>query len=833
MNDPWDAARFVEELRGQPEYAGQIVHVHEEPAREAAYADLAEPLLPELREALTRLGMERLYTHQAEAIDRARAGGNVVIATGTASGKSLCYSVPVIESLLRDPRATAFLVFPTKALTQDQFGSFHRLLEAAGLEKDIVAGVYDGDTGSTVRRRLRDRGHVLFTNPDLLHSSMMAQPAAWDRILEGLRWLVFDELHTYGGMLGSGVANLMRRFYRVCEHFGSAPQTIACSATIANPRELAEALFERPFSLVDRDGSPRGRRITVFWNPPIERGGSWRARRSANVEAHELMARLIAHGVPTITFSKAKMTAEMIHRYVCERLRREAPGLAERVTPYRGGYLPEERRAIEQRLFRGELLGVSTTPALELGIDVGGLDASIMVGYPGTLASFLQQGGRAGRRERDALAVLVGLDTPVNQYVMAHPEYLFERPVEQAIIDQDNPFIVAGHLRCAARELPIAPDEVERFGPSAPVALEALTEGKYLRKTGGRWFHATVEAPHHVVRLREFCDKTVVIKDVDTGESIGEVNKYDAQAIVHPEAVYMSQGETYLVLDLDFDHNEALVRRVDLDYYTQPIGGTDVDHIDRLVRRRSFGSGTANWGEVTTFFRCVGYERIRFYTLDAVSRHEIEMPTFVLETTAFWLTPPEPLMREIEAAGLRPHNGLRGVGYATRSLLPMYMSCQTLDFSHTVGCANAPWHTVFVYERFPLGLGFTHAAFGLLDRLMPAVREHVRACPCEDGCPGCVGKPLRGFTTWNVERGEAAIPSKAATLAVLDGLLGEGTDLGAAEEVTAFGADAEAAWVEEAMRRRLARLGEPWEMHPVQTATDIDEDFRSRTRPGP
>ncbi len=831
MARAWDPTAFLEELRASPEYARQIVHVHLEPARPPAYADTATPLSPCLREALSALGVDRLYTHQAEAIDRARAGENVVVSTGTASGKSLCYLVPVLESLLADPLATAFLVYPTKALTHDQFGACARLLEAAGLSDTILAGVYDGDTGGSVRKRLRDRARLLFTNPDLLHASVMAQPASWDRLLENLQWLVLDELHTYGGMFGSGVANLMRRFRRVCDHFGSAPHVIACSATIANPRELAERLIERPFSLVDRDGSPRGRRVTVFWNPPVERAGRWRSRRSANVEAHELMAALIARGVPTITFSKAKMTAEMIARYVTERLGRLAPEAAARVTAYRGGYLPTERRAIEQRLFAGDLLGVSATPALVLGIDVGGLDASILVGYPGTLASFLQQAGRAGRRDRDALVILVGLDTPVNQYVLSHPEYLFERPVEQAVVDPDNPFIVSGHLRCAAHELPLAEGEAERFGPYARMALEALADQRVLRHTGGRWYHSAPQPAHRIVSLREFADRSVVVKEESTGLVIGEVNQYDAQALVHPGAVYLHQGETYLVRELDLERNIATVRREELDYYTQPLGGTDVEHIDRLVRRRPFGSGTVSWGEVTTTFRNHAFERIRFYSLDAFSEEELDLPAYLLETVAFWITPPEPLMRAIEADGLNPHNGLRGVGYATRSLLPLFLRCETLDFSHTVGCQNAPWHTVFVYERFPLGLGFTHAAFGLLDRILPAVREHVRACPCEDGCPGCVGKPLRGFTTWNVERGEGAIPSKRAALAVLDGLLGDGTALDAPEEVLPH-AGGEEAWIEQAMRRRLSQLGEPWRLHPIVPAAEIEARFRERPRPG-
>ncbi len=816
-----DVAAFLDALRADPSYSGQIVHVRQFAAQAARMAEPRQPFHACALRFLEAQGVAGLYSHQAQALDLVRAGHNVVLATGTASGKSLAYLIPIIETLSISPATASMLLFPTKALAQDQCRAFLGGLDAAELPAP-VAGVYDGDTPPDLRRKLRNSARVLFTNPDMLHAGILPQHARWGHFLQQLRWLVIDELHTYGGMFGSNVANLMRRFFRVCARYGSSPQIIACSATMGNPRELAEHLTGEPFELVDDDGSPHGSRTFVFWNPPQERHRRWRSRRSANVEAHELMARLVRQGVPTITFSKAKMTAEMIRRYVCERLAADAPGLADKITTYRGGYLPEERREIERRLFAGELLGVSTTPALELGIDIGGLDASIIVGYPGTLSSFYQQAGRAGRRDRDSLVILVGLDTAVNQYVMAHPEFIFDRPVERTVVDPDNPFVLLGQLRCAAHESPIDAAELSEFGPYAGVVLRVLEGNSKLRRRGDRWYHASSEIPQHEVSLRDCADRNILIQDIETQETIGELNQFDAPPIVHPEAIYMHRGDTYYVESLDMVRNRALVRKVEVDYYTQPLGGTDVHHIDHILRERPFGAGRACWGEVTAHFQNVGYERIRFYTLDAISRHPLDLPHYLLETMAFWIEAPEHLVRTVAQMGLNPHTGLRGIGYATRMLLPMFMTCQTLDFSHTVGSANSPWHTVFIYERYPLGLGFTEKAYEMLGTLMPAVRDHVRQCPCVDGCPSCVGKPLRQFTTWNVERGEASIPSKAASLAMLDGILGDGSRLELPETRTLAGIHAsEEVRIETLLRRRLERMRESETEHPVVPGEEL------------
>jgi len=815
---------FLSELRSDPAYRNQIVHIQRVPSRPPIYAD--EPdWSTALDEAVKRLNLGRLYCHQGDALRLSRQGADILVATGTASGKTFCYTLPLIEVLSADPKAKALMLYPTKALSQDQFGSLARLLDAAGLS-DRMAGVFDGDTSSALRRKLRDHGSVILSNPDMLHASLMPQHARWADYLANLKLIVLDELHVYNGIFGANVALLMRRLLRLCKHYGACPQLIASSATIANPEELAGILTGRHFHILDSDGSPRGEKTYVFWNPPRIRATDWRSRRSANVEAHELMAKLISQGIPTIAFSKAKMTAEMIYRYVNEALQHTAPGMAAKVTPYRGGYLPEERREIERQLFSGECIGVSTTRALELGIDVGGLTAGILVGYPGTRASFFQQSGRVGRREDGSVVFLIGLDTSVNQYIMSEPGYVFDKSVERAVVEPYHPFVVAGHIRCAAHEMPIAESEASLFGPYAEMVLRVLSENMKLKKIGDRWYHSSAEVPNHEVPLRNYADENVVVEDMGTGAILGQVNKFDAQPILHPGAVYMHLGETYCVDQLDMDRNIARVKREDVDYYTQPLGGTDIHHIDRRLSEKPLGAGQAYWGEVTAYFNTGGFEKIHFYSLDAISSHEVDLPTLVLETTAFWIVPPETLMEDVRQAGLDAFSGLRGIGYGTRMLLPLFMTCDTLSFSHTVGSVNSPWSAIFVYERYPLGLGFTEKAYGILDQILPQVLENIRRCPCDAGCPCCVGKPLRQYTTWSVERGEGSIPSKAAARMILEGMLTSEVDVTDTRVASADEAlPRDVVRLEQSLRRRLERMREPEVFHPIAPEPEIRTGF--------
>lgn len=838
-----DFARFLDDLKESPSYRGQIVyHARQEP-RPARYADLDPPLLATAQRALNGLGIERVYCHQAQGMEAVRAGDDVLLATGTASGKSLVYQLAILELLQRKPEAKVLAIFPLKALAQDQLLGLRALLKLAGRE-DVLCGCYDGDTPATMRRKLRDEASVILTNPDMMHAGMLPHHTRWANFLEHLDLIILDEIHIYSGLFGANIANFFRRFERVVGHYRTAgeweglsspdalgagkplpltqpaamPQFIFCSATIGNPAELVTLLTNRQATVIDDDGSPAGARHWVFWNPPIIYGRKYRARRSANVEATELMAELVRRGVPTITFSKAKITAELIYRYVAETLRNTAAELAGKVMPYRGGYLAEERREIERKLFTGELLGVSCTRALELGIDIGGLDASIVVGYPGTLASFFQQAGRAGRRDRESLVVLVGLDTTINQYVMDNPGYIFDRPIEEVVADIDNPYIIAGHVRCATHELPLPEAEAPLFGPAAREALEVLQDLRKVSHRGGRWWHASVEMPQFELSLRGYSEAELVVQDRDTHAVIGHMNLYDAPTYVHPGAIYLHYGDTYLVDELDLAKRVAYVHPVEVDYYTQPQGGTDVHHIDRVLRRKPFGPATACFGEVTAYFNTHLFERIHFYKLDAFTREPVSppVPTLQLETMGMWLTPDEELLREVIRKGLDPYSGLRGIGYGARMLLPLFVTCETLDFSHTVGCTNSPWQSTFIYERYPLGLGFTERAFERLHEIVPALLERVKTCKCRDGCPCCIGKPLRQDATWNVERHEGSVPSKKSARMILELLLADAARLNLPEEESLGQDDAEARLrLERSLRRRLERHAFPDIFHDI------------------
>jgi len=442
-------------------------------------------LHPAVAGALSRLGIEALYTHQADAIDAVRRGEHVVVVTGTASGKTLCYTVPILETLLEEPEATALLLFPTKALAQDQLRGLLRFKELDS-RFPLVAGTYDGDTPQHTRRSLREKGNCVLTNPDMLHSGILPRHTSWARFFGNLRYVVLDELHTYRGIFGSHVANVLRRLFRIAAHYGASPTVIACSATIANPGEHAERLTGRRCTVVDDDGSPRGKKHFVLWNPP--RIGETMERRSSNAEAQKIMVELISERVQTIAFTRARVVAELLYRYTREELQRRQPSLARAVRAYRGGYLPAERREIERQLFEGELLGISSTNALELGIDIGGLDAAILVGYPGSIASMWQQAGRAGRGKQEAVAFLVAHNTPLDQYLMLHPRWLFEKSPERAVIDPDNPHIVLAHLRAAIFELPLKVAEERSFGEMAPALLDLLAEGREIVLRGDRWF---------------------------------------------------------------------------------------------------------------------------------------------------------------------------------------------------------------------------------------------------------------------------------------------------------------------------------------------------------
>ena len=778
-----DFDALLSRLASDPQSGAYLAHVERLPARPARYAAPARPLAPELREALTALGVERLYAHQAVAVDRVREGLSTCVVTGTASGKSLCYHLPVLERLLGDADATALYLFPTKALSQDQMRSLLRFVEAGsargaagtrpGLRESVRFGVYDGDTSQAARRKLRENANLLLTNPDMLHQGILPYHAKWARFFGGLRYVVVDEMHVYRGVFGSHLALVLRRLQRVCRHYGADPVFLFCSATVRNPGEHAERLLGRGVVVVDEDGSPRGARTVAFWNPrALDRSGV--ERHSSNIEGTRLFAACLGAGAQTILFTKARVVAELIYRYAREQLAETAPGLADRIRPYRAGFLPEERRAIERALFSGELAGVISTNALELGIDVGSLDASVLVGFPPTVASTWQQVGRAGRQGDPALAMVVAYDDPVDQYLMRHPEHFFGQSPEAAVIDPGNPYLLASHLACAAYELPIGPGDEELFGVAASDVRRALEEDGQLRTLDGRGYWASSEYPAARVSLRTLSDDTFTIVDRTRENAVvGTVDAISAPELVYPGAIYLHEGESYYVRSLDLDQKTALVEPRVTDYYTQPVLDTNL-----LVRGETRASEVAGQpltlGPVTVSWATVGMKKIRFYTLDSIGYTPLDLPRLKLETVSAWLAPSREIRTRLSSRGFKPIEALAGVRNLAVTVLPLLAMCEPEDVGGVVDHKNLGAPAIFLYDRYPGGLGFCEQAFHRFAELLSACREIVTECPCERGCPSCVGLPiLRPAQQQDPDLGSGwPMPDKAAAICLLGELVG-------------------------------------------------------------
>ncbi|MGB2820220.1 MAG: DEAD/DEAH box helicase, partial [Phycisphaerae bacterium] len=616
---------FIQRVKGLDFFRGQVQHVEALPVRPAKLAAVPGGLHPAVREALEAEGIGQLYSHQAEAIGKVRQGRHVVVVTGTASGKTLCYNIPIVEAAIADPSATAMFLYPTKALAQDQLRGIGRFRNPeAGA--DFLAGTYDGDTPQGLRRKLRSGASFILTNPDMLHQGILPNHARWNRFFTNLRYVVIDEVHAYRGVFGSHLANVLRRMGRICRHYGSDPQFICCSATIANPREHAERITGRRMELVTSDGSPRGPKRFVMWNPPPletaaqgSRGGfrTGGDRRSPLWEAVHLMVALVREGIQTIAFTRTRLAAELIYKNSRDLLRPQSRRLADSIRAYRGGYLPEERREIERQLVAREILGVASTNALELGIDIGSLDACIIVGYPGTVASLWQQAGRAGRGLEESIVFLIGQNSPTDQYLMTHCAYLFAQNPEQAVVDPDNPHIAVDHIRCAAHELPLKDDETGLFGPYTKVVLELLEEDEAVRHIDGNWYWACSQYPAAKVNLRNIAGAVYTIQDEAAGERvIGTMDEVSALSQLHDHAVYLHAGQTYFVNKLDLDEKIAFVERRDLDYYTQSVQASQI-RIDEVSEEAPCGQADLGFGDVTVTTTIPMFKKIRFHSRDS------------------------------------------------------------------------------------------------------------------------------------------------------------------------------------------------------------------------
>jgi DEAD/DEAH box helicase domain-containing protein len=769
-------------------------------AQPAEFAEFPEGLHPRLREVLAARGFSRLYSHQRAAYDAARAGRHTVVVTPTASGKTLCYNLPVLDTILREPDARALYLFPTKALAQDQLAELHSVVEALGA--DIGTFTYDGDTPADARKAIRARAHVVVTNPDMLHKGILPHHTKWVKLFENLRYVVVDELHSHRGVYGSHVANIFRRLQRLCRFYGSDPQFLCSSATIGNPKELAEALTGKSMALVDRSGAPRGERYFAIYNPPVV-NRQLGIRRSALNCARDVALSFLNKGLQTIVFAPSRLATEVLVTYLKEALETR-PGSEGIVRGYRGGYLPLKRREIERGLRDGSVLGVVSTNALELGIDIGGLDAAVLLGYPGSVASTWQQAGRAGRRSCTSVAVLVANSTPLNQFVARHPDYFFDAPVEQGRINPDNLHILVSHVKCAAFELSFGADE-GFGGENVQEVLGFLEEDRLVHRAGERWHWTSESYPADAVSLRSVSSDNFVVQDVTRDPRIiAEVDFGSAPSMLHEKAVYILEGKTYFVEKYDHGERRAEVREAEVDYYTDAITYTKVRILERFDGEEG-GRARRSHGEVHVTSQVVGFKKIKFHTNENVGSGELQMPENEMHTSAYWLTVPREVLAGLPFGGEERRDGVVALSYTLGQLAALFLMCDRHDLGVAVGDNgqgearvergfNRRWEAratgggsgaagepppldrgagftsapredyepnVFIYDNYPGGIGLSEPLYRLHSRLLAESRSLIAACPCREGCPSCVGPA-----------GEAGTRGKVVALVLLDAILG-------------------------------------------------------------
>ncbi len=758
-----DTKAFLNDLTAQADYRYQITHIEHIPARKSSYAELDKPLISTLQDSLKKGGLLPLYTHQAEAVNHARAGRNVMVSTSSASGKTLCYNIPVLETTLTEEYSRALYLFPTKALAQDQLRNLREMSYPALLKPDEL-DTFDGDTPQDERAGIRKRARIILTNPDMLHLGILPNHQSWSRLLRHLRYVIIDEAHAYRGVFGSHVAGVLRRLRRLCQFYGSNPQFICCSATVANPGEHAESLVGLPFTIVDNDGAPQGAKEFALWNPPlIDEAKS--ARRSANSEAADLFAKLVGRGVRSLTFTRTRRLTELIYIYARKRLAQTSPDLGERIKPYRGGYLPQDRRQIEQELFSGQLLGVVATNALELGIDIGDLEATVLTGYPGSIASAWQQAGRSGRGREGALSFLIALDNPLDQYFMRHPDYFFERSVENALVNPANPYILRAHLLCAAWELPLTSNDEGFFGPALNQEGKELTRQGLLRERNRRWYLSPkIIYPAQGINIRATSRESYAVIDTTTGSLLETVEASVAFFQIHPGAIYLHQGESYLVTRLDLDGHTAYVEPSDAPYYTQTKELTDL-HIIRQVRVRKCGPVKVYLGEVEVTTSVVGFKKKAQFSEEVIGEEPLTLPQQHFPTVAVWFDlPPEAIERVIQEQ-LDLAGGLHAAEHAAIAMLPLFALCDRND----IGGVSTPLHPdtgkaqIFIYDAYPGGVGISEKGFDLIRELWQTTLRAIKECPCQEGCPSCIQSPKCGNNNQPLDK-------RAAQL-LLEGLL--------------------------------------------------------------
>ena len=745
-----DVAEFVHSLKGQRRFSTQVVHHEFLPPRPARYAEPRVSLDPRLEAVLRSQGIRRLYVHQAEALERVDRGEHVAVATPTASGKTLTYTLPVFKALLANPSTRALYLFPLKALEQDQHKVVRAWIQGLGAREEVLSAIYDGDTPAHRRRKVRESiPQIIITNPDMLHLSLLPYHAQWKGLFENLRFVVIDELHTYRGIFGSHIVQVLRRLRRVCSHYGSAPQFVVLSATVANPGEFAGRLTGLSFSVIEENGAPASGRHFLFMNPT----------ESPYTLATHLFREAVNSGLKTIAFTQARKITELMHTWLMQ----EDPRLARRISSYRAGFLPEERREIERKLLTGEMEGVISTSALEMGIDIGGLDVCILVGYPGTIIRTWQRGGRVGRGDRESLIVLVAQPDALDQYFMRHPRRFFESRFEKAVVDPSNGVVVRGHLGCAAAEIPLRAegDLYDMRGELAPLVAEMERDGLLLRSAGGEQWYSPRRRPHAEVDIRAAGEAYTILEE-GSNRVVGKTSGARTFSECHEGAIYLHKANHYLVTRLDLERRNVYVRPVQVPYYTRARSETETEILS-THRSRPVGNFLVRQGRLRVTERVVGYEKRRISGQDLLSVHPLSLPPMVFETVGIWMEMEDFVREGVQRAGLHFMGGIHAAEHAIIALFPLFALCDRDD----VGGISIPMHpqlgkaAIFVYDGYPEGVGLAERAYEVIEELLEAALSAVEGCGCEEGCPGCIHSPKCGSGNKPLDKGAAILILRA------------------------------------------------------------------------
>ncbi len=751
---PQNVVEYLAALKGSSRFGPQVVHHEFLAGQEACYAELARPLPAELRRIMAREGAERLYSHQARAMDLIRQGEDLLVATPTASGKSLIYTMPVLEKIMAEPASRALYLFPLKALAQDQLRRLEAMAPQLPVGRSFTAAVCDGDTSSYRRKKLRENpANIIISNPEMLHLSFLGYHEKWAEFFSNLTHVVIDEVHSYRGVFGSHMAWVLRRLRRICALYGSNPQFLLFSATIGNPAELGEHLIGRPPQVVTTSGAPRAPSHFLFFDP-------WDGAAHA---ASQLLEAALKRGLRTIVYTQSRKITELVALWTGQRLGE----LQEKLTAYRAGFLPEERRQIEQQLASGELYGVVTTSALELGIDIGSLDICIMVGYPGSIMSTWQRGGRVGRRQQESLIIMVGQEDALDHYFLKNPEQFFQRKVESAVLNPDNEEISARHLLCAAAESPLHRDEPLLASPAVHKAVASLcATGQLLQAKNGKRYFTVRKYPHRQVELRG-SGQPLVIRKMDDNQRLGDIDAGRCCKECHPGALYLHHGQTWEVVELDLEGSQVLVRRKDAHYFTRALATkeTEILEVFSEIQVRNI---KACFGRLKVTDQVTGFQRKLIRGQKTFSTQSLDLPPQVFETHGLWFEIPSALEARLQAQKVHFMGGIHAVEHAVIGVFPLMVLCDRND----IGGISYPFHpqlqgsAIFIYDGCPGGIGLCREAFGRLDELLMAAHTAIDSCPCETGCPSCVHSPKCGS-------GNRPIDKEAARLVLEDLLAGD------------------------------------------------------------